>query len=271
MTNPPFPILYEDNHVLAVVKPAELPTMGVASDRASLLSVAKQYIGEKYNKPGNVYLGIVSRLDAPVTGIVVLARTSKAAGRLAQQFRDREVDKSYWALVEMQPDPPEATLVDWVRKDERHRKVLLTQPNAPGAQEARLTYRTIKPVRRAVLIEVDLETGRKHQIRVQLTAQQMPVLGDRKYKSRFPFEPGIALHARQLRFAHPVKKNADGTDRARSPILAPVRGTRLTPDQKHLRPPHASRRELHQFPPSASVESILSLIPISEPTRRGMR
>jgi 23S rRNA-/tRNA-specific pseudouridylate synthase len=100
MTRPPFPILYEDNHLLVVNKPAELPTMGVAADKPSLLALAKQYIKEKYGKPGDVYLGIVSRLDAPVTGALVMARTSKAASRLTKQFRERDVTKLYWALIE---------------------------------------------------------------------------------------------------------------------------------------------------------------------------
>jgi 23S rRNA pseudouridine1911/1915/1917 synthase len=170
------------------------------------LSIAKQYIGTKYNKPGNVYLGVVSRLDAPVTGIVVLARTSKAARRLTEQFRERDVTKIYWALVEQVPDPEEAELVAWLRKDERHRKVLLAESGVPGAQEARLSYRTLRQARRAVLLEITLHTGRKHQIRVQLAARHRPILGDRKYGSRVAFQPGIALHARRIEFTHPVRK-----------------------------------------------------------------
>src|SRR3954470_20900456 len=114
-------VLYEDNHLLAVNKPAMLPTMGVADDRPSLLSIAKAYIGRKYNKPGNVYLGIVSRLDAPVTGVVLIARTSKAAARISEQFRERDVEKFYWAIVEGSVQPAEGKLVDFLRKDERHR------------------------------------------------------------------------------------------------------------------------------------------------------
>src|SRR5262245_38340389 len=144
-------VLYEDNHLLAVSKPAMLPTMGVADDRPSLLSVAKDYVKKKYNKPGNVYLGIVSRLDAPVTGVVLLARTSKAAGRLSQQFREREVEKIYWAIVEGHMEPAEGTLVDFLRKDERHRRMHVTGPNTPGAQRAELAFRTLLP---------DKETGR---------------------------------------------------------------------------------------------------------------
>src|SRR5918992_632193 len=136
-------VLYEDNHLLAVNKPAMLPTMGVAADRPSLLSMAKDYIRQKYRKPGNVFLGIVSRLDAPVTGVVLLARTSKAAGRLAKQFRERDVEKVYWALVAGAIQPPTATLIDHLRKDERHRRVHTTSSQTPGAQLAELEYRTL--------------------------------------------------------------------------------------------------------------------------------
>ena len=205
MTIAPFRVLLEDNHLLAVVKPAELPTMGVAEDRPSLLTEAKRYIKHKYQKPGNVYLGIVSRLDAPVTGIVLLARTSKAARRLTEQFRERTVQKRYWCLVQKPPTPESGRWVDWVRKDERHRKMHICEPNTQGAQEARLSYEVIKLAKRAVLLEINLETGRKHQIRVQLSAHGRPILGDRKYGSRMAFPRGIALHARQLEFDHPVR------------------------------------------------------------------
>jgi 23S rRNA pseudouridine1911/1915/1917 synthase len=206
MTSPPFRVLLEDNHLLVVDKPAGLPTMGVAAGTPSLLSLAKQYLKDKYQKPGNVYLGIVSRLDAPVTGLVVMARTSKAAGRLSKQFRERDVTKLYWAVIERPPYPVAGTLRDWVRKDERHRKVLVTDAQTEGAQNAQLSYRTLKHVHQAVLLEIDLLTGRKHQIRVQLGARRLPILGDRKYGSRVTFEPGIALHARSIRFAHPVRQ-----------------------------------------------------------------
>jgi 23S rRNA pseudouridine1911/1915/1917 synthase len=180
--------------------------MGVAEGKPSLLTVAKDYIKRKYDKPGNVYLGIVSRLDAPVTGAIVLARTSKAASRLTAQFREGTVDKSYWALVDEAPDPEEAECVDWMRKDERHRKMHVTHADHPEAKEARLRYRTIARLRRATLLEVRLETGRKHQIRVQLARRGHPIIGDRKYGSPTAFPDGIALHARHLEITHPVRK-----------------------------------------------------------------
>lgn len=222
-------VLYEDNHLLAVNKPAMLPTMGVPADtparkssrradgngpRQSLLALAKQYVGHKYAKPGNVYLGVVSRLDAPVTGVVLLARTSKAAARLSQQFRDRHVEKTYWALVDGNVSPSSSRLVNFLRKDERHRRVHVTGPHALGAQQAELTYRTIggraddeymPTVPATTLLEVDLLTGRKHQIRVQLAHLGYPIVGDRKYGSDRTFSVGIALHARRLVVEHPVR------------------------------------------------------------------
>ncbi len=208
-------VLYEDNHLLAVDKPAMLPTMGVAEERPSLLAEAREYIRHKYDKPGNVYLGIVSRLDAPVTGVVLVARTSKAAARLTAQFRDREVEKVYWALVEGTVAPPEGRLCDFVRKDERHRRMHIASPKTPGAQSAELEYRVLatwpkSPAARGelatTLLEVQLHTGRKHQIRVQLAHAGWPIVGDRKYGSRRAFPRGIALCARRLGLVHPVQR-----------------------------------------------------------------
>jgi 23S rRNA pseudouridine1911/1915/1917 synthase len=208
-----FDVLYEDNHLLVVNKPAMLPTMGVSEDRPSLLAAAKEYIARKYDKPGNVYLGIVSRLDAPVTGVVLLARTSKAASRLTEQFRDRKVEKLYWALVEGEVDPPSAVLRHYLRKDERHRRMHVTNANAAGAQLAELTYRAADqegphavPGAGITFVEVQLHTGRKHQIRVQLAAVGLPIVGDRKYGGQRAFASGIALHARRLVIEHPVQK-----------------------------------------------------------------
>ena len=206
MVTAPFPILYEDNHLLAVSKPAGLPTMGVSDDRPTLLSLAKQYVKQKYDKPGNVYLRIVSRLDAPTTGVLLLARTSKAAGRLTEQFRARKAGKTYWAVLETPPDPSEGRLDDFVRKDERHRKMHVTACETPGAQAAALRYRTLATVRGGTLVEVELETGRKHQIRLQFGSRSWPIFGDRKYGAAQPFAAGIALHSRRLVVEHPVKK-----------------------------------------------------------------
>jgi 23S rRNA pseudouridine1911/1915/1917 synthase len=208
-------VLYEDNHLLAVDKPAMLPTMGVADDRPSLLAAAREYIRQKYAKTGNVYLGVVSRLDAPVTGVVLMARTSKAAARLTRQFRDREVEKIYWALVEGVVDPSAGRLSDYVRKDERHRRMHIAAASTPGAQAAELEYRVLatwpeSPQASAetstTLLEVQLHTGRKHQIRVQLAHALWPIVGDRKYGSGRSFPRGIALCARRLTLVHPVRR-----------------------------------------------------------------
>ncbi len=198
-------VLYEDNHLLVVNKPAMLPTMGVEASRASLLTVAKEYVGAKYHKPGKVYLGVVSRLDAPVTGVVVIARTSKAAGRLSEAFRERRVQKDYWAVVAGVPDETKATLEHYLRKDERHRRVHATHAECPDAQLARLGYQIRNENHEISLLEVRLETGRKHQIRVQLAKIGHPILGDRKYGSRDEFSTGIALHARRVELQHPVR------------------------------------------------------------------
>ena len=202
---PPLNVIFEDNHLLVVSKPAKLPTMGVAPDKPSLIVHAKAYLKHKCNKPGNVFIGVVSRLDAPVSGIVLMARTSKAAGRLAKQFRDRDVEKVYWAVVDGPIRPRAGRLVDWLRKDERHRRMHIAREGQSGAQEARLSYQSLGPVAGGSLVEIQLETGRKHQIRVQLANLGFPIRGDRKYGNRNPFPLGIALHARRLVFEHPVR------------------------------------------------------------------
>lgn len=203
----PFPVLYEDNHLLAVVKPAGIPTMGVGDERTSALALARAYIKQKYDKPGNVYLGIVSRLDAPVSGVLVLARTSKAAARLTEQFRSRTVEKTYWAIVEGRVEPPEGTLTDWLAHDERHRRMHVATAGAPGALQATLSYRQLSRLGKNSWLEVALETGRKHQIRLQLANLGHPVVGDRKYGSRTELPVGIALLARRLVIEHPVQHN----------------------------------------------------------------
>jgi 23S rRNA pseudouridine1911/1915/1917 synthase len=195
-------ILYEDNHLLALVKPPGLATMGLPNGEETFLTQAKAYIKEKYAKPGEVYLGVVSRLDVPVSGVVLFARTSKAAARLNDQFREHTVEKIYAAIVEGSIQPPNGECVNRIREDERHRKVWITQ-TAEG-KEAKLTYRKLKQVGKNSLLEIRLETGRKHQIRVQLASQGFPILGDGKYGAKTDFPGGIALHAWKLTFTHPT-------------------------------------------------------------------
>jgi 23S rRNA pseudouridine1911/1915/1917 synthase len=201
-------VIFEDNHLLVVNKPAMLPTMGVAEGEPSLLAVAKEYIRDKYEKPGNVYLGVVSRLDTPVTGVTIIARTSKAAARLSEALRERQVEKTYWAVVAGQLPEPEGVLEHYLRKDERHRKVHVTHANVPDAQFARLQFRTAGTNQSYTLLEIQLETGRKHQIRVQLAKHGFSIIGDLKYGSMQKFSAGIALHARKLVVAHPVLKES---------------------------------------------------------------
>jgi 23S rRNA pseudouridine1911/1915/1917 synthase len=151
-------------------------------------------------------VGVVSRLDAAVSGVLVLARTSKSAARLSEQFRERTTRKIYWAVVDKPPKQNEATLTDWLRKDEKTQRMVVTTTHAIGAQRARLSYRVLKRLPAGALLEIELETGRKHQIRVQLAHHGCPIQGDRKYGSRRPFASGIALHAQTLEIAHPVTK-----------------------------------------------------------------
>jgi 23S rRNA pseudouridine1911/1915/1917 synthase len=197
-------ILYEDNHLLAVVKPSGLATMGLAKGEETLLTRTKDYIKRKYNKPGEVYLGVVSRLDVPVSGVVLFARTSKAAARLNEQFRTHSVEKIYVALVEGSVDPPKTEWIDWIQEDERHRKVWLTQTGK--GKEAKLQYRTLRKTGNNSLVEIRLETGRKHQIRVQFAGHGFPIFGDRKYGAKTIFPDGIALHALKLTVAHPITR-----------------------------------------------------------------
>ena len=197
-------VLYEDNHLIVVDKPAGLPTMGVAADRPSLVTVVKSHLKAKYQKPGNVYLGVVSRLDAPVSGVVVFARTSKAAARLNDQFRGRTVDKRYLALGEGVIEPAGGTCTQRIVHHEGRRRMEIAPAAAEEPQEARLRYRRLGVFRGNSLLAIELLTGRKHQIRLQLADRGHPLLGDQKYGAVRPFPGGIALHALRLELDHPV-------------------------------------------------------------------
>jgi 23S rRNA pseudouridine1911/1915/1917 synthase len=202
-------VIFEDNHLLVVDKPPLLPTMGVGKGEDSLFHRAQDYIKQKYNKPGKVYIGVVSRIDSFVSGVVVLARTSKAASRLSEQFRSGTVKKTYWAIVPGELSHPEGFLEDRLVKNESQHRMVALGKNAPvvaGEKTARLCYRTIGKRGSLQLLEVELETGRKHQIRVQLENAGCPIVGDRKYGSQLPFAMGIALHSRQLVIEHPTRK-----------------------------------------------------------------
>jgi 23S rRNA pseudouridine1911/1915/1917 synthase len=160
----------------------------------------------------------MSRLDAPVTGVVLLARTSKAAARLTEQFHSHQVEKTYWAVVEGVVEPAVGSLIDWLGHHDRHRRMVIMGPTMPGAKEARLSYRRQNVIQQNSWLEVQLETGRKHQIRLQLSHHGHPVIGDRKYGGRIAFPKGIALHAQRLTVSHP-------TTGARLTLNAPVPDT----------------------------------------------
>ena len=180
--------------------------MGAAANKPSLVALAKQYIKRRYRKPGNVYLGVVSRLDAGTSGVVVLARTSKAAARLSEQFREGKVCKIYWAIVSGRFDSPGGELVDWVKKDESEKRMAIADAGAPGAKEARLRYNVLRELPGGLLVEVELLTGRKHQIRLQLAARGLALWGETKYAAGKPFGKGIALHSQRTLIEHPVRK-----------------------------------------------------------------
>jgi 23S rRNA pseudouridine1911/1915/1917 synthase len=203
---PVLDVLYEDNHCLAVVKPAGVLTMGDATGDRALDDLAKAYLAQKYAKPGAVFLGIVQRLDRPVSGVVLFARTSKAAARLAEQFRTRVVEKCYRAVVSGIVPEPRGVLHDWLVKDEATNCSRRTAPNATGSRECRLSYQRLGSAHGRTLLEIHPETGRSHQIRVQLAGAGWPIVGDTKYGSREPFAEGaIALHALSLHFHHPTR------------------------------------------------------------------
>lgn len=200
-------VLYEDNHLLVVNKPAGLLAQGDHTGDPPLADVAARYLKEKYNKPGAAFVGVVHRLDRPVSGVVVLARTSKALSRMNRLFGQRETVKTYLALTAQRPDADEARLVHWLKKDEVRNKVSVHTGAVAGALEADLTYRVLRPVAHGWLIQVTPVTGRPHQIRAQLSTVGAPIIGDVKYGGPSAADyRGIYLHAWKLSFTHPVRK-----------------------------------------------------------------
>ncbi|MBL8823525.1 MAG: RluA family pseudouridine synthase [Planctomycetia bacterium] len=201
---PPLQILFEDNHCLAIYKPAGYLTTGYEGGEETLDRQVKAYLKEKFNKPGNVFLGVVHRLDRPVSGVLMYARNSKAAGRLAEQFRESEVDKVYWAVVEGKVEPQKGTWENWLWKDTMQGKVQTVKFGTPGAKLARLDFHCKAADEKHTWIELHPRTGRTHQLRVQLASRGYPIVGDDKYGSTEKFPNGIALHARALTFKHPI-------------------------------------------------------------------
>ncbi len=198
-------VLYEDNHIIIVNKaPGEI-VQGDKTGDTPLSETVKQWIKETHAKPGNVFLGVAHRLDRPVGGVVVFAKTSKALARLNEMFRLGNVHKTYWAITRGKPEKPEDTLTHWITTVERNNKSYASATPKDGAKESRLAYRTIAESDRYRLLEVNLMTGRKHQIRVQLSAIGCPVKGDLKYGDKRSNPDGsISLMARRIRFIHPV-------------------------------------------------------------------
>ena len=199
-------VIYEDNHILVVNKTAGLLVQGDKTGDKSLLDLAKKYIKDKYQKPGEVFLGLVHRLDRPTTGVIVLARTSKALSRLSQQFKERIPKKIYRAVVSGTPEP-KATLEHYLRKNSSKNKSFHYPKNTPNTKTAILHYRSVKQLKSYHVIDIELETGRHHQIRAQLAAVGLHIKGDLKYGAKRPNKNGsIHLHARSLTLIHPTKK-----------------------------------------------------------------
>jgi len=197
-------VLYEDNHLIAVHKPGGILVQGDISRETSLMDMVKEYIKKNYNKPGKVFVGLVHRLDRPVSGVVLFARTSKSASRLCEQWRRRSITKIYWALVHGKMTPPAGRLSSYVKK--RAKKVALVNGKSKESREAVLSYRTLLVKGKVSLLEINLHTGRKHQIRAQLGAEGCPVVGEVKYGAPGRLKDGtICLLAKSLTVEHPTR------------------------------------------------------------------
>ena len=200
-------VLYEDNHIIAVnKKPSDIVQGDKTGDRP-LVEFVKDYIKKKYNKPGDVFLGVVHRLDRPVSGVILFARTSKALSRLNELFRSKQVQKTYWAVVKNKPNPTKDILVHYLKKNQQKNKSTAFNREEDGTLKSELSYQLIKSLDNYHLLEVLPKTGRHHQIRVQLSKIGSPIKGDIKYGSdRTNKDASIHLHARKIEFIHPVKK-----------------------------------------------------------------
>jgi 23S rRNA pseudouridine1911/1915/1917 synthase len=201
---PPLDILFEDNHCIAVAKPAGVPSAHYEGREQTLDRAVKAYLKEKYHKPGNVFLGVVHRLDKPVSGVLLFARTSKAAARLSRQFREGSIEKIYWAIVDGENLPAAGSLEDWLLKDKDAGRVEVVEPRADGARQALLHYQRRGQYGGLSWLEIRPQTGRTHQLRVQLAHHGHPIYGDAKYGSVHTFNGAVALHGRALTFLHPI-------------------------------------------------------------------
>jgi len=200
-------VIYEDNHIIVVNKRVGDIVQGDKTGDKPLSEVVKEYIKDKYNKPGEVFLGVVHRLDRPTTGIVVFARTSKALTRLNELFKNRETQKTYWAVVKNKPPKNEDQLIHYLKRNEKNNTSKAHLKEVPDSKMANLDYKVIKELNNYTVLEINLHTGRHHQIRAQLSAIGSPIKGDLKYGfDRSNPDGGIHLHARKLVFIHPVSK-----------------------------------------------------------------
>lgn len=202
-------ILFEDNHIIIINKKAGQLVQGDKTGDTSLLDEVKSYIKQKYSKPGNVFAGLVHRIDRPTSGIVIFAKTSKALTRLTEMIKKREIKKIYWAVVKKNEIPETQRLVHYLKKNEKNNKAIIFNSSSAqsGSKEAILTYKIIKKSDHYLLLEIDLETGRHHQIRAQLSAIKCPIKGDLKYGAdRSNSDGSIHLLARKIEFIHPIKK-----------------------------------------------------------------
>tara|TARA_R110002124_G_scaffold116832_3_gene273525 strand:- start:6345 stop:7031 length:687 start_codon:yes stop_codon:yes gene_type:complete len=200
-------VLFEDNHIVIVNKRAGDISQGDKTGDKPLSDVVKAYIKEKYNKPGDVFLGVVHRLDRPTSGVIIFARTSKALERLNKMLRDKTIKKTYWAVVKNQPTKEQDTLTNFLKKNPKNNKSTAYSKEIDGSKKAILHYKTIKKLDNYSLLEIDLETGRHHQIRCQISAIGSPIKGDLKYGfNRSNKDGSIHLHARRINFTHPVSK-----------------------------------------------------------------
>jgi len=201
-------VLFEDNHIIVVNKRVGDIAQGDKTGDKPLSDVVKEYIKDKYNKPGKVFLGVVHRLDRPTTGVVIFARTTKALTRLNELFKVRETKKTYWAVVKKRPEQDSGSLVHYLKRDEKRNMSKAHLKEVPESKLASLDYKIIKQLDNYTVLEVDLHTGRHHQIRAQLSAIGSPIKGDLKYGAdRSNPDGGISLHARKLVFVHPVTKD----------------------------------------------------------------
>ena len=199
-------VLYEDNHIIIINKRNNDLVQGDKTGDTSLDTKVRKYLKDKYNKPGNVYLGVVHRLDRPVSGVVMFAKTSKALSRLNKMFKEQKVQKTYWAIVKQKPDPPVGFLRHYLVRNARKNKSFAYDEKKEDAKNAELTYQLLQSSDRYFLLEIKLHTGRHHQIRSQLSKIGSPIKGDMKYGfPRSNENGGISLHARKIEFVHPVK------------------------------------------------------------------